>query len=451
MGAKQARKHAQKMTKLREGRSQRVSKRIDNTDRRSSQKSQRSTSAIRMERMRSQKLQRDRDGRVIGGAFQSSEAECGKVARVQPDRRWFENTRVIGQKQLTHFREEMAKQVQNDPYKVVLRRNLVPMGLLNAGKNEKEQVRTLLDRESYSDTFGDKARRKRPTLSVTSLDEMVAQAQQEALKYDASKDADHVKATTDDDGCGVVADPFMRAGQSNRIWSELYKVIDSSDVLIQVLDARDPQGTRCLHIERHLREREPHKHMVIVLNKCDLVPTWAVARWIKLHTVQGQEFRQRRSHCAATTVCDAAQGPSFGECGSHRVPQRGQEQRDQHAARQARVPHGTGAGRDQGVAVHHALPACLPDRLSRRRVRWYQGHARRHGAQGRRHGREGRRTGLVRRRHPASRQGARHHACLRHSGVGECRRLSGEVCTQARQARQGRRTRHQCRRTSAAG
>jgi nuclear GTP-binding protein len=33
-------------------------------------------------------------------------------------------------------------------------------------------------------------------------------------------------------------------GLSKRIWEELYKVIDSSDVVIYVLDARNPDGTR---------------------------------------------------------------------------------------------------------------------------------------------------------------------------------------------------------------
>lgn len=51
---------------------------------------------------------------------------------------------------------------------------------------------------------------------------------------------------------------------------------------MQVLDARDPMGTRSASVERHLREKCPTKHLVFVLNKCDLIPTWATARWVRL-------------------------------------------------------------------------------------------------------------------------------------------------------------------------
>lgn len=52
------------------------------------------------------------------------------------------------------------------------------------------------------------------------------------------------------------------------------QVVDSSDVVIQVLDARDPMGTRCRHVERYLAREKPHKHLIFILNKVDLVPTW---------------------------------------------------------------------------------------------------------------------------------------------------------------------------------
>jgi len=55
----------------------------------------------------------------------------------------------------------------------------------------------------------------------------------------------------------------------------MLKVIDSADVIAQVLDARDPQGTRSKHIEEYLCKEKPHKQLIFVLNKADLIPTWA--------------------------------------------------------------------------------------------------------------------------------------------------------------------------------
>lgn len=51
-------------------------------------------------------------------------------------------------------------------------------------------------------------------------------------------------------------------------------MLDSSDVVIHVLDARDPLGTRCKPVVEYLRKEKAHKHLVYVLNKVDLVPTW---------------------------------------------------------------------------------------------------------------------------------------------------------------------------------
>lgn len=49
--------------------------------------------------------------------------------RVQPDRRWFGNTRTISQTALDHFRESLKDKI-NDPYAVVLKQNKLPMSLL---------------------------------------------------------------------------------------------------------------------------------------------------------------------------------------------------------------------------------------------------------------------------------------------------------------------------------
>lgn len=70
---------------------------------------------------------RDANGKIIQEAeFQSKEVTPG---RVQPDRRWFGNTRTISQSALEHFREGM-KEKTADPYAVVLKRNKLPLSLL---------------------------------------------------------------------------------------------------------------------------------------------------------------------------------------------------------------------------------------------------------------------------------------------------------------------------------
>uniref|UniRef100_A0A3Q2TV31 G protein nucleolar 2 n=1 Tax=Fundulus heteroclitus TaxID=8078 RepID=A0A3Q2TV31_FUNHE len=75
------------------------------------------------------------------------------------------------------------------------------------------------------------------------------------------------------------------------------KVIDSSDVIIQVLDARDPIGTRSKSIETYLKKEKSWKHLIFVLNKCDLIPTWVTKRWV---AVLSQEYPTLAFHASLT-------------------------------------------------------------------------------------------------------------------------------------------------------
>ncbi|KAK4441519.1 Guanine nucleotide-binding protein-like NSN1 [Sesamum alatum] len=64
-------------------------------------------------------------------------------------------------------------------------------------------------------------------------------------------------------------------------YKELVKVIEASDVILEVLDARDPLGTRCVDMEKMVMNSGPDKHLVLLLNKIDLVPREAVEKWLK--------------------------------------------------------------------------------------------------------------------------------------------------------------------------
>ncbi|KAK6480705.1 guanine nucleotide-binding protein-like 3 [Huso huso] len=63
--------------------------------------------------------------------------------------------------------------------------------------------------------------------------------------------------------------------------SELKKVIEASDVILEVLDARDPLGCRCPQVEETILNLEGKKQLILVLNKIDLVPKDNVEKWLK--------------------------------------------------------------------------------------------------------------------------------------------------------------------------
>ena len=62
---------------------------------------------------------------------------------------------------------------------------------------------------------------------------------------------------------------------------ELKSVIESSDIILEVLDARDPEGCRCREIESEILAASGDKRIIFILNKIDLVPIEIVQIWKK--------------------------------------------------------------------------------------------------------------------------------------------------------------------------
>ncbi|NXN75712.1 GNL3 protein, partial [Himantopus himantopus] len=61
---------------------------------------------------------------------------------------------------------------------------------------------------------------------------------------------------------------------------ELKKVIEASDVILEVLDARDPMGCRCPQLEQAITCSGGDKKLMLVLNKIDLVPKENLEKWL---------------------------------------------------------------------------------------------------------------------------------------------------------------------------
>jgi len=295
----------------------------------------RSAATIQRLNLYKSKAIRNKKGRLIGGDFMMGDragdreitAETGRIA---PDRRWFGNTRVVDPKQLDTFRQEMTEKVA-DPYSVVLKRKKLPMGLLSeAADRDVPPSQALLKQEPFSHAFGSKSKRKR--LKLDQL--MIARTDEEADQNDGqgsrkkggrvevvesfseSQQGDanpyskllrvaqtsHQTYRSRNSREGIVPwgrdsnlqrtegenidwrhekkDDLFLKGQSKRIWGEFFKVVDCSDVILHIIDARNVPGTRCNMIERHIRDNASHKHLVFVLNKVDLVPNWVAKRWM---------------------------------------------------------------------------------------------------------------------------------------------------------------------------
>uniref|UniRef100_A0A8C3X6U6 Guanine nucleotide-binding protein-like 3-like protein n=1 Tax=Catagonus wagneri TaxID=51154 RepID=A0A8C3X6U6_9CETA len=64
-------------------------------------------------------------------------------------------------------------------------------------------------------------------------------------------------------------------------YKEFRKVVEYSDVILEVLDARDPLGCRCFQMEEAVLRAEGNKKLVLVLNKIDLVPKEVVEKWLE--------------------------------------------------------------------------------------------------------------------------------------------------------------------------
>lgn len=134
------------------------------------------------------------------------------------------------------------------------------------------------------------------------VEELMARANQDRQAF-AAKQGDFSSAGTntasEDKSDGRVA-----AGQQSRraYLRELKKVVESADVLLQVLDARDPIGSRIHKTLEDVILSKADKRMVLVLNKIDLVPKEVVSQWLTV---------LRRSH--PTIAIKACKNMSDGD------------------------------------------------------------------------------------------------------------------------------------------
>ncbi|KAL7936797.1 P-loop containing nucleoside triphosphate hydrolase protein [Trichoderma chlorosporum] len=136
---------------------------------------------------------------------------------------------------------------------------------------------------------------------------LIASARAAAEKYDKSLAAsdDDMEDDDDEESDGDASDDgaHVSIGQasSRKTFDKVFKqVVEEADVVLYVLDARDPEGTRSREVERSvMAAASGGKRLILILNKVDLIPPKVLRDWLVYLRRYFPTLPVRASHAAA--------------------------------------------------------------------------------------------------------------------------------------------------------
>ena len=121
-----------------------------------------------------------------------------------------------------------------------------------------------------------------PMAALLASARLAAHDYEEASDSDDEMDEDD-RSDSDDDVAGVELNGLpTRKDGSRKAFDKIFKqVVDAADVVLYVLDARDPEGTRSKEVERMvMAAASGGKRLILILNKIDLIPAPVLKAWL---------------------------------------------------------------------------------------------------------------------------------------------------------------------------
>lgn len=139
------------------------------------------------------------------------------------------------------------------------------IGLLS--KDEKEQV---LESQRKNKVFLKIPRRPKWDSSTTAQ-ELQSKEREEFLEWRRSLSMlQEVE--------GLMLTPYEK---NLEFWRQLWRVVERSDVIVQIVDARNPLLFRCEDLEEYVKEVDPKKMNMILINKADFLTEEQREAWAK--------------------------------------------------------------------------------------------------------------------------------------------------------------------------
>ncbi|XP_048361452.1 large subunit GTPase 1 homolog [Sphaerodactylus townsendi] len=111
----------------------------------------------------------------------------------------------------------------------------------------------------------------------------------------------------------LILTPFER---NLEFWRQLWRVLERSDVVVQIVDARNPLLFRCPDLESYVKELSPEKENLLLLNKADFLSEEQRDCWARFFEGEGVKVvfwsalaEERRLALASK----AAEGPEWDD------------------------------------------------------------------------------------------------------------------------------------------
>jgi nuclear GTP-binding protein len=136
----------------------------------------------------------------------------------------------------------------------------------------------IMDEEMVEDLDED----ANPMAALLASARAAAQEYEDDLESGDEMDEDD-ESTLDQDDAGVELSGLpTRKDGSRKAFDKVFKqVVDQADVVLYVLDARDPEGTRSKEVERMvMATASGGKRLILILNKIDLIPAAVLKAWL---------------------------------------------------------------------------------------------------------------------------------------------------------------------------
>lgn len=110
---------------------------------------------------------------------------------------------------------------------------------------------------------------------------LLASARARAIDYEEEEEEEDSDDGMDDSEAMFATSQGATSKETSRKqFDKLFKqVVDAADVVLYVLDARDPDKTRSREVERQIMA-DPDKRLILILNKIDLVPPPVLKGWL---------------------------------------------------------------------------------------------------------------------------------------------------------------------------